>query len=199
MRKQEERYWWNNVSIRTSYLQQQVIFQDPLNWLQQEGAQREGALQSSLPVPEELGQSFTPHAVGQRRHRAGGRHAMTFVSSLKHVTSNISGERLFWSVRISLLLTWDNWCSTECRFQSIRSEGRQTGTSAGFTSWCRQMVRQFYSPYLQSTWQWPQGHSHTCPTTATVHWNTQQDKCSVNGSAKRWSAEMSVNFVAFSC
>lgn len=49
----------------TLYLKQQMIFQDPLDWLQQKGAQREGALQSSLPIPEELGQSFTPHAVGQ--------------------------------------------------------------------------------------------------------------------------------------
>lgn len=52
----------------TLYLKQQMIFQDPLDWLQQKGAQREGALQSSLPIPEELGQSFTPHAVGQCCH-----------------------------------------------------------------------------------------------------------------------------------
>lgn len=50
------------------YLKQQVIFQDPLDWLKEIGAQREGALQSSLPIPEELGQSLTPHAVSQCCH-----------------------------------------------------------------------------------------------------------------------------------
>lgn len=54
------------------YLKQQVILEDSLDWLQQVGAQRQRAFEGGLPIPEELGQSFTPHAVSQRSHRAGG-------------------------------------------------------------------------------------------------------------------------------
>lgn len=49
-----------------------MILEDPLDRLQQVGAQRQRALEGGLPVPEELGQSFTPHAVCERGHRAGG-------------------------------------------------------------------------------------------------------------------------------
>lgn len=45
------------------YLKKQVIFEDSLDWLQQVGAQRQGAFQSGLPVPKELGQVLTPHAI----------------------------------------------------------------------------------------------------------------------------------------
>lgn len=52
----EENLFWHKMTTKdTLYLKQQMIFQDPLDWLQQKGAQREGALQSSLPIPEELG------------------------------------------------------------------------------------------------------------------------------------------------
>lgn len=90
--------------------------------------------------------------------------------------SYISSKRLFQNVHIFLLLTWDNWCSTACRFQSIHSGGTQTGNISSVYFLVSQPRRQFYSPYLQSTSQWPQGHSHTCPMTATVHWNTQRNK-----------------------
>lgn len=53
------------IVFRVLYLKEQVIFQDSLNRLQQVGAQRKRTFQCSLPIPEELGQSFTPHAVGQ--------------------------------------------------------------------------------------------------------------------------------------
>lgn len=50
------------------HLKQQVILEDPLDRLEQVGAQRQRALEGGLPIPEELGQSFAPHAVGQRGH-----------------------------------------------------------------------------------------------------------------------------------
>ena len=54
------------------YLQQQVVFEDSLDGLEQVGAQRERALQGGLAVPEELGQGLAPHAVCEGRHGAGG-------------------------------------------------------------------------------------------------------------------------------
>lgn len=57
-----------SVVFKALHLKEQVVFQDSLNWLQQVGAQRKRAFQRSLPIPEELGQSFTPHALGQRLH-----------------------------------------------------------------------------------------------------------------------------------
>lgn len=50
------------------YLKQQVILKDSLDWLQQIGAQRQRAFEGGLPIPEELGQSFTPHAIGECSH-----------------------------------------------------------------------------------------------------------------------------------
>lgn len=49
-----------------------MVFEDPLDGLEEVGAQREGALQGRLPLPEKLGQRFAPHALGQGRHRAAG-------------------------------------------------------------------------------------------------------------------------------
>lgn len=94
------------------YLKQQVILKDSLDWLQQIGAQRQRAFEGGLPIPEELGQSFTPHAIGECSHWAGGQRRL-----LAHQAHTI---RVIHSKLQQL--TWDSWCSTVCIFQSSRSE-----------------------------------------------------------------------------
>lgn len=51
-----------------TYVQKEVILENPLNWLQEVGPQRQGVLQRLLTFPEELGQRLVPHALGQHRH-----------------------------------------------------------------------------------------------------------------------------------
>lgn len=62
------------------YLQKQVVFEDPLDGFEQVGPQGERTLEEGLAIPEELGQSLTPHAVGQCTHRARGNTSQWIVS-----------------------------------------------------------------------------------------------------------------------
>lgn len=52
----------------SGYLEQQVVFEDALDWLQQVGAQGQRMLQQLLPVPEELSLLLVPHALRQGGH-----------------------------------------------------------------------------------------------------------------------------------
>ena len=59
-----------------------MVFEDPLDGLEQVGTQRKGALQGGLPLTEEFGQGFVPHAVSQSSHRAGGNEENAELKSL---------------------------------------------------------------------------------------------------------------------
>lgn len=165
-----------NNSCVVLYLKQQVVLQDPLDRLQQVGAQREGALQSGLPVLEEGGQRFTPHAVGQCCHGAGGQKRavsvrVKCVPQRKYYSKDVIKKRVF------ELLTWDSWCNTAYIYQSIPSEETEvkTNTPRGFISVANggrsksALAARFLSPYRQSIVRWPPGRSHTCLRTAAVH------------------------------
>lgn len=67
-KKKFQRERAERAGVGVLYLKQQVVLEDSLDRLQQVGAQRQRALEGGLPIPEELGQSFAPHAVGQRSH-----------------------------------------------------------------------------------------------------------------------------------
>lgn len=54
-------------------LQQEVVLEDPLHWLQQVGLQGQGVAQGGLPLLEEAHQALVLHAVPQNSHRAGER------------------------------------------------------------------------------------------------------------------------------
>lgn len=49
-----------------------MVLEDPLNGFEQVGAQRQRALEGSLALPEEPGQSLVPHTLCEGRHRAEG-------------------------------------------------------------------------------------------------------------------------------
>ena len=59
--------YWEDLD----YLEQQVVLEDALDWLQQVGAQGQRVLQQLLPVPEEFGLLLVLHAFRQGGHRAG--------------------------------------------------------------------------------------------------------------------------------
>ena len=60
------------------YLEQQVVLEDALDWLEEIGAQGQRMLQQVLLVPEELGLLLVLHALGQGGHRAAsGKGAVT--------------------------------------------------------------------------------------------------------------------------
>lgn len=52
-----------------SYLEQQVVFEDPLNWFEQVGPQRQRTLQRRLALPKKCRQAFVSHALGQSGNR----------------------------------------------------------------------------------------------------------------------------------
>ena len=54
---------------RVWYLEQEVVLEDPLDGLEEVGAQGQGEVEGGLPVPEKLGQVLTPHALRQGCHR----------------------------------------------------------------------------------------------------------------------------------
>lgn len=62
-----------------------MVFEDPLNRFEQVGPQRQRALQGRLTLPEERGQGFLPHALGQSSNRTAATH--------KH-TQELQGARL---------------------------------------------------------------------------------------------------------
>lgn len=46
-----------------------MVLEDPLDGLEEVGAQGQGEVEGGLPVPEKLGQVLTPHALRQGCHR----------------------------------------------------------------------------------------------------------------------------------
>lgn len=56
------------IKMFGNFLEQQVVFEDALDWLQQVGAQGQRVLQQLLPVPEELSLLLVPHALRQGGH-----------------------------------------------------------------------------------------------------------------------------------
>lgn len=50
-------------------MQQQVVLEDPLHWLEQIRAQRQRVSQRFLALAEKLGQRLVPHALCQHSHR----------------------------------------------------------------------------------------------------------------------------------
>lgn len=71
--------------VLLSYLEQQVVFEDPLNGFEQVGPQRQRTLQRRLTLPEKRRQGFLSHALGQSSNRTAATH--------KH-TQELQGARL---------------------------------------------------------------------------------------------------------
>lgn len=67
--------------VLLSYLEQQVVFQDPLNRFEQVGPQRQRTLQRRLALPEKRRQAFLPHALGQSGDRTAATHKHTWGAS----------------------------------------------------------------------------------------------------------------------
>lgn len=65
---------WCCHGVLLSYLEQQVVFEDPLNWFEQVGPQRQRTLQRRLTLPEKRRQAFLSHALGQSSNRTAATH-----------------------------------------------------------------------------------------------------------------------------
>lgn len=62
--------WLRKASrCAVSYLEQQVVFEDPLNWFEQVWTEWQRALQWCLTFPKKLCQRFIPHTLRQRCNR----------------------------------------------------------------------------------------------------------------------------------
>lgn len=54
-----------------------MVLEDPLNWFEQVGPQRQRTLQRRLTLPEKRRQAFLPHALGQSSNRTAATHRHT--------------------------------------------------------------------------------------------------------------------------